>query len=184
MHDAVYREIDVGPVVKPPQAKSQAAPRRIFAQSDCTQHMAWSRLSRCAGGPAADSQVAHRQKQRFAVDVAERHVEVPRQPQRRAIIVAGGERRTAEQYILQMIKECFRELVSQRGQPNHFFRYFFRAKPKCFGKPDDAGYIQRAAAASLLLPAAKYLRLYADDRIASPHVKGADTFWPVDLVRG
>ena len=63
-------------------------------------------------------------------------------------------------------------------------RQFVEAQLERGGEADDAGHVERAAAAAFLLAAAGDLRLEPHDRIAPADVQRADAFGAVDLVGG
>ena len=75
-------KLDIRQRVEPAEAEPQAAAGVVLAKAERQQDVAGPGIGRRAGGPAADRQVAHRQQQGFAIDVAERQVEVAGQPQR------------------------------------------------------------------------------------------------------
>ena len=73
---ALDGKIDIRRIVEPAQPETQAAAGFVVAEAERSQDMAGFGIGRRAGGPAADGQVAHREQQRFAIDIAERQVEI------------------------------------------------------------------------------------------------------------
>ena len=63
-------------------------------------------VGRRAGGAAADGEVAHRQEQGFAVDVAEGEVEVAGEAEGRAVVVACVEGGAAESDVVELVDRC------------------------------------------------------------------------------
>ena len=82
---ALDGKIDIRRSVEPAEAETQAAAGFVIAEAEGSQDMAGLGIGRRAGGPAADGQVAHREQQGFAVDVAERHVQIAGQADGRLV---------------------------------------------------------------------------------------------------
>ena len=140
--------------IEPAEAEAEAAAGGVFRESQGPQDVAGLGIGRGAGGSAADGQVAHCHEQGLAVDVAEGEIEVAGKAERRAVIVSLIECRAADLDFIELVEDPGGQAIAEGGEAGHFLRQFGEAELERCCEADDAGDVERAAAATFLLAAA------------------------------
>src|SRR5208282_5396438 len=75
------------------------------------------------------------------------------------------------------------ESITKAAQPDLLSCHFFEGNLHRPGEPGDAGDIKRAGPQSALVATAVNHRFEQNAGVAAAPIKGADSFWAVDLVR-